>query len=606
MIGMVAPVSCAHCGLPVEEEGARFCCQGCEAVYDLLKAEGLTRYYDLRRGPGQARREQEAFAAGVWLEQLEGALEAAEREGPSGTLRATIDVDGVHCGACVWLIEKTFTRQAQNAGTPSRIELNPALGRASLQLSPGFPLRAWLTELARFGYRAGPAADDRERSESHGLLVRAALCFALAGNIMLFALAEYAGLEEGVLARQVHVVTFVGASLSVLIGGSVFFRTAWASLRSRVLHFDVPIALGIGLAYAGATVRFAAGDGQTPYLDTVAVFIAFMVLGRYLQERTLERSRRRLLGDDAQRSLLTRRLREDTRLEELVACREVQAGDTLVLRRGDLVPVDARALAPARCSLDWIDGESEPRTFSEGSVVPGGAFYLGSHAVRAVATQGFADSTVQRLLRREQEGGPRIDAFWTRVARYYVVGVLVAAALGLGLTLARGESWAEAISVCTAVLVVTCPCAFGIAVPLAHELAHAELRRSGVFLRKSGVLDRLLRVRRVVFDKTGTLTTGRQVLTDLVPIGHRVTEDELLSLAAGAERFSEHHVAVAVTEAAHIRDIQFAEVTDFEAHAGKGITAVANGRRIWIGKGQRRVSSMQSRMLGRIGHPKGV
>ncbi|MCA9536712.1 MAG: heavy metal translocating P-type ATPase metal-binding domain-containing protein [Myxococcales bacterium] len=500
--------ACAHCGLPVEAAGERFCCAGCANVFALLHAEGLGRYYELRRGVGQPQNEARGFAPGPWLEQLESELECALSERPEQTFRTELDIDGLHCGACVWLIEKTFARHAERAGTPSRIIVNPALARASLELSPGFPLRPWLAELSRFGYRSGPASDDAQRSTSSGLLIRTALCLALAGNLMLFSLAQYAGLRGGELERQVHVVTFVGATLSVLIGGSVFLRSAWASLRARVLHFDVPIALGIALAYVGAALRFALGDGQTPYLDTVAVFIAFMVLGRYLQERALERSRRRLLSDDSHRSLLTRRLASDTQREELVACATLEAGDTIVLRRGDLVPVAARALHFAACSLDWIEGESEPRRFEEGDVIPAGAFYMGASPARAIATERFADSAVLRLLTRDRQTSPRADAFWGLLARSYVLGVLGVAVLGFGLTFLRGGDVMEALAVATSVLVVTCPCAFGIAVPLAHELAHAQLRRHGVFLRKPGVLDRLLRIERVVFDKTGTLTTG--------------------------------------------------------------------------------------------------
>lgn len=500
--------ACEHCGLPVNGADERFCCDGCANVYALLHSEGLARYYDLRRGVGRPQTDERAFSAGPWLEQLEGELERAQREHPEETFRTEVDLDGLHCGACVWLIEKTFARHAEQAGTPARIVVNPALARASLELSPRFPLRKWLEELARFGYRSGPPSDDDQRSGSSGLLMRTGLCLALAGNIMLFSLAQYAGLRGGELERYVHQVTFGGATLSVLIGGSVFLRSAWASLRARVLHFDVPIALGIGLAYTGAALRFFLGDGQTPYLDTVAVFIAFMVLGRYLQERALERSRRRLLSDDSHRALLTRRLVADTQREELVPCHALETGDVIVLRRGDLVPVAARASASTACSLDWIEGESEPRRFEADAVIPAGAFFVGAAPARVVATERFADSAVLRLLQRDRQASPRHDAFWTLLSRYYVVGVLGAAALGFALAYARTGDAMEALAVATAVLVVTCPCAFGIAVPLAHELAHAELRKKGVFLRKAGVLDRLLAVRRVVFDKTGTLTTG--------------------------------------------------------------------------------------------------
>ncbi len=148
--------ACDHCGLPVNVAGERFCCDGCANVYALLHAEGLARYYDLRRGVGRPQSDERAFAAGPWLELLEDELTRAELERPNETFRTELDIDGLHCGACVWLIEKTFARHAEQAGTPAHIVVNPALARASLELSPRFPLRAWLEELARFGYRSGP------------------------------------------------------------------------------------------------------------------------------------------------------------------------------------------------------------------------------------------------------------------------------------------------------------------------------------------------------------------------------------------------------------------------------------------------------------------
>ncbi len=541
-------VACDHCGLPVDVVGERFCCDGCANVYELLHAEGLGRFYDLRRGVGRPLDDAPTRAAGAWLELLESELEVAADERPLETFHVALDLDGLHCGACVWLIEKTFARTAERAGTPGRVSVNPALARVSLSLSPRFPLRAWLDELTRFGYRSGPASDDDARTRSSGLLIRSGLCLALAGNTMLLSLAEYAGLSGGMLARHVHAMTFGAATLSVLIGGSVFFRSAFASLRAGVLHFDVPIALGLGLAYAGAALRFLLGDGQTPYLDTVAVFTAFMVLGRYLQERALERSRRRLLSDDSYRTLLTRRLVKPTQGEELVPCEALEVADTIVLRRGDLVPVAAWACASTACSLDWIEGESEPRRFEEGTCIPAGAFYLGTAPARVIASERFADSAVLRLLQRDRQTTPRQDVFWSLLSRYYVMGVLAAAVAAFALAYVRSASLMDALSVATAVLVVTCPCAFGIAVPLAHELAHSELRRHGAFLRRPGVLDRLLAIRRVVFDKTGTLTTG--ALQVVAAVGNATT-----AVDAGLDRAAQSALMALVGAQDHPKSV---------------------------------------------------
>ena len=186
------------------------------------------------------------------------------------------------------------------------------------------------------------------------------------------------------------------------------------------------------------------------------------------------------------------------------------AGDHLLLAPGDLVPVRARLLDErAELSLDWINGESEPRAFARGDEVPAGAFHAGSRAVHVEALAAYTDSGLSQLLGQEpidREDTHGRVRFWQRLNRSYAAGVLIAAAAG-GLLWAWLEP-ARALPVAISVLVITCPCAMGIAVPLAFHLSLALLRRRGVFVRTRCLLDKVPLVRKVVFDKTGTVTFG--------------------------------------------------------------------------------------------------
>ena len=497
---------CLHCrtALPLGTPG-EFCCKGCESVHALLASAGLDRYYVLR-----GERTLAPVAASArgheqpWLEAL-----ALELSSASGLHRFALDVQGIQCGACVWLIEALFKRQPE----AHQAQVNPALGQVRCVVGPSFPLRDFVTTVESFGYTLGPAKKSSSR-ETSSLMLRTGVCLALAVNTMLLSATTYFGLEQGPLFDLVNHASFALATLSALIGGSYFVRRAVLGLSRGVLHLDLPIAIGMGLAYLGSVLSLFFGGASASYLDTVSVFIALMLVGRLLQERLVEKNRQILLANDGASGLIARRLVEGR--SELVPCARLATGDQLLICPGEIVPVRARLVDErATVTLDWINGESEPRHFVEGDALVAGAINAGERAFGVVALAAFERSDLDALLCSEQgeKSGLRGD-FWDRLSRIYVLLVLAATALVVGLGWLRGESLVALLDVATAVLVVTCPCAFGIASPLAYELAVAGLRRAGLFVRDASFFDRAARVQRIVFDKTGTLTTGALALRD--------------------------------------------------------------------------------------------
>ncbi len=496
--------TCLHCGQSVNVARAKFCCTGCEAVFGLLHSERLDRYYDLR-GPsgvpvvdGRKRRDRK------WLEVI------AARVATSPSMsRVELDLQGMHCSACVWLLEELFRRQ-KDGGT---LSVNPALGRLVLTVGRAFPLTYFVAKLESFGYVAGPRRRD-DTSASRGLLMRFGVCVALSMNVMSFAFAIYAGLASGTVHRLFLGAEFGLATAAVAIGGSVFFRSAWHAIRARALHLDLPIALGIALAYVGSVDAWL--FDRPAYFDTLTVFVTLMLLGRFLQQRVIEKNRRQLLSDGGASSLLTRKIMGG--VTRVVPVGDLAAGDALSIASGDLVPVDCKLDKPlATCSLDWINGESKPRQYREGDVIPAGAFNVGASAITVVTQTGFEDSAIGDILRTPARSlGARgaESSFLTKLAPIYVLAVFVLAAIAfLGWWLGTHDL-GRALSVTTAMLVVTCPCAFGIATPLAYELVAAGLRKRGLYVRSATFLDKAPRVRRVVFDKTGTLTEGTLSVTD--------------------------------------------------------------------------------------------
>lgn len=494
-------VACPHCGLAVVDvRAAPFCCVGCQGAYEFLREARLDQYYALRDGPGRPVLRTRGLDH-KWLEPFTAAVAAADP-----VARFDLDIQGVHCSACVWLVDRLFARLPGHGS----VVVNPAIGRLQLAVAPGFDLPFFVSEIERFGYLLGPPRKSDVRASSD-LIWRMGVCVAIAMNSMIFAIAMYAGLEGGQLFTLFQRMNLALSALSLAVGGPVFFRSAWQGVRRGILHLDLPIALGIILAFGASTYAYLVGHASASYVDTLNVFIALMLVGRWLRERVLEQNRLEVLASDGADGLLTRKRTPGG--VTTAPCTSIRTGDVLVLSPGDLVPVDARLLGDREesCSLDWINGESRPRPFAAGSVIPAGAFFAGRAVVEVEATSDFEGSALVDLLRtpvsRDSDGAMQTP-WWQQVTRFYVAGVLALSAIGGVAWYATTHDPVRSMGVVTAVLIVTCPCAFGLATPLAYNLAQARLRRSGLYVRSAGFLDRAAAVRTVVFDKTGTLTTA--------------------------------------------------------------------------------------------------
>lgn len=505
-----APV-CRHCGAALIDDRMRasgFCCAGCSYVHRLVHEHGLAGYYRIKDAitvPADAAVFQPRDYA--WLDT---AQREAEREGQADGVPAakppelTLDVQGISCAGCVWLIERLFQQQPGARD----IFVNAQYGTMRLRWLRGeFSAADFARKLQAFGYLAGPAGETPDEPESRGLVKRIGLCAAFAMNVMLFSLPAYFGMERTFeWAGLFGVLSLAFATLSLLVGGTYFLGRAVRALRERAMHIDLPIAIGIAGAYAGSLYGWLAGEEHYVYFDFVATFILLMLIGRWAQVAAVERNRRRLLSQQPKPQRIRRADGSDLPPEHL------RAGEVVELAVGQTLPVESRLEATeATFSLASINGEAEPRIFRAGQRVPAGAVNVGRAALRLATLQGWGESLLAQLLQPGERAGAR-HLFLERIVRGYLIGILLVAALsGLGWWLATGDALRTG-AVVTAVLVVSCPCAIALAFPLADEIATVALRRRGVFVREADLWSRLARVRKLVFDKTGTLTLETPVL----------------------------------------------------------------------------------------------
>jgi Cu2+-exporting ATPase len=484
---------------------AGFCCSGCSYVYRLVHEQGLEGYYKIR----------DAIVAPVdpvvfqprdyaWLAELQRNAERA----PVPEL--TLEVQGISCAGCVWLIEKIFH---QRPGALF-IETDAQLGRLRLRWTPGrFDAPAFARALQSFNYLVGPPGEEPPVLESKRLIRCVGLCAAFAMNIMLFALPAYFGMEQTFpYAGLFGTLAMAFATLSVLVGGTYFIGRAGRALRDGVMHLDLPIALGIVGAYLGSLYGWFSGREAFVYFDFVGTFILLMLIGRWAQVVAVERNRRRLLSLNA-RPRRVGLVGPDGRVSEQPV-EQLQAGDVFEVRAGQVVPVEAQLeSAAATLGTAWITGEADPRDCRAGARVPAGAVNLDRSLIRLRAAQPWSASLLAQLFRPSGRDEFR-HRLLERVVSGYLIGILVvAAATAAGWWLGTHDvarTWAAV----TAVLVVSCPCAIGLASPLADEMATVALRRFGVFVREADLWPRLGRIRKIVFDKTGTLTLETPVLAN--------------------------------------------------------------------------------------------
>ncbi|THJ06201.1 copper-translocating P-type ATPase [Nocardioides sp.] len=388
----------------------------------------------------------------------------------------------------------------------------------------------------------------------------------------------------------------------VLWGGWPFFERGWTSVRTRSLNMFTLIAMGTGVAWLFSVVATVAPgifpdafreDGSVDvYFEAAAVITTLVLLGQVLELRAREQT------SGAIKALLdlspktARRVREDGTDVE-VALDLVQIGDRLRVRPGEKVPVDG-VVEEGRSSVDesLVTGESMPVTKTEGDLVIGGAINsTGSFVMRAerVGRDTLLSRIVAMVAEAQRSRAP-IQRAADRVAGIFVPAVIGVAVIAFVVWALAGPDprLAHALVVAVAVLIIACPCALGLATPMSIMVGVGRGARMGVLIKNAEAIERLEKVDTLVVDKTGTLTEGRPAVTQVVPASsaggeHSLDPDEILRLAAGVERASEHPLAEAIVTAATEKGITIPEVNDFDSPAGRGALGVVEGRRVLLG-----------------------
>lgn len=565
--------SCAHCGTEyaAKSEDDRYCCKGCQFVAELISEQGFEHFYDLKQGvavaPVRSRPFEEHDFSWLAPKMADAESKALARHEPA---RLDLGLEGISCVGCVWLIEKIFTKHPGSI----RAAANPSSGRLHLEWVPGTcDLEPFLRELCQFGYVAAPAGTGGGDHERLRLAGRLGLCGAFALNTMGFSLPTYLGMPADFeFASLFKLIAFLSATLSMLVGGGYFIDRAWRAVRAGSLHIDLPIALGLIAAYAGSIIGWAVGSDKLMYFDFVSIFVFLMLGGRYLQTTAVDRNRKRLIRQQPVPEAVPRAEEPD----KLIDRSAIAPGVKFLLGPGQALPVSGILIeGEADFSLEWIHGEADPVRFNAGSRLSAGAILLSRTQVAVEAGECWEDSLLAKLTAAPggERGSPGLD----KLLRVYLSVVILLGLAALGFWVWKGD-WLTGLQSMISVFVVSCPCALGVSIPLADDLAASAMERLGVFVRTATLWPRLRRVRKVVFDKTGTLTLERPVLDHPEEI-LKLDDDAALALAQ-LTRGSLHPMSRSLLEALGTRGQKLLAGEPGEAieeSPGLGVSMIRNG-----------------------------
>jgi Cu2+-exporting ATPase len=586
-----APGDCFHCGEPlvagavyharVRDDAAAFCCPGCRAAAQLIGELGLADFYRFRTSP--AGRPQQS--SDEWLAydepQVQENLTRAEPDGRSIVLL----VGGLTCAACSWLV----TRVLEGIAGVIRASVNTATGRATVVWDPSrVALSRLLRVVADLGYRpqavTAEATRNQAAAERRAILKRLAVAGLGMMQVMMFAVALYAGAMQGMdgpIRDFLRIVSLLVATPVMLYSGRPFFLGAVQAVRLRRVTMDVPVSLGLMLAYGASIFDTWRHSGEV-YFDSVTMFIFFLTVARFVE--MIARHQSAGVTDALSRLLpaIAHRVADTPAGERLtdVAVAAVAAGDRLLVRAGEVVPADGEiASGCTRVDESLLTGEPLPVARAGGDRLAAGTINLDAPVYMRVTAAGPATtlSGIVALLNRAQAERPRITCAADRTASRFLTRVLIGAVL-------VGIFWcivdpAKAFDATLSVLVVACPCALSLATLVAMASATAALARRGVLITHPDAIEGLARTTRVIFDKTGTLTSGIVTVTGRSIRGAKSAQ-QCVDIAAALEAASEHPIARAF---AGLRVSRRLDAGAVRIVPGSGLEGVIDGTRYRIG-----------------------
>lgn len=584
-----APV-CTHCGGDCPENAVLirqekpFCCEGCHAVYEILQDNGLCRYYDLNDRPGTRRETEGPTGRFGFLDDPE--VRAKLIRFSDGTIsRALFSVPQMHCSACIYLLENLWKlHPGMRRSEVNFLRREVQIDFAEAEIS----LREVVEWLAKIGYEPRIQLIDVQESRRADPMadryIRLGIAFFCWGNVMMLSFPEYLGLDALAESGYRNFFGYLNFALTLPVlfySSAEFFVSAWTGLQQRRLNIDVPIVIGVLVMHARSTYEVFSGTGAG-YFDTFVSLIFLMLVGRLFQNKSYHS----LSFERDYRSYFpvgVMAVREGT--ERSIPVSDLQVGERLVIRHGELVPADSiLLLGTGRLDYSFVTGESAPVPRVSGELLYAGGRQMAG-AIEVEVVKPVSQSYLTQLWNDRafaKDGSRDVTLTVNRLSEWFTPLILLIAVGGGTYWWWQGDA-GRAFGAFTAILIITCPCALALSSPFTLGNALRIFGRNRFYLKNAAVVERLSRVDYLVFDKTGTLTDTSRA--ELRYEGEALDEESLRSVRA-LTRHSAHPMSRRIYDFLGEKISapgKKERVENFEEITGKGIRARVNGMPMALG-----------------------
>ena len=576
-------IACSHCKLEFDEsvmikkeregETLYFCCKGCEGVYELLNSKNLDSFYE-KLGNNKLEPVNVNFDD---LERFdaEGFYKKYVKTTKEGFNEINLIIEGIHCSACVWLNEKVLHQ------TPGVVEatINYSNNKAKVIWDGDeIKLSKIIETIRAIGYNAYPydpaVQEEKAVKLRNEYYTRILVAVFATMNIMWIAIAEYAGYFTGMEASKKHILNiaeFALATPTLFYSGWIFFRGAYYGIKNRFINMDFLVSTGALLAYIYSIWAMVTHKGEV-YFDSVTMIITFVLVGKYLEilsKRQAVDTLDRIMG-----STPTELMVVSKEGKKLVPIENVEAGSTVELKPGDKVAIDG-VLKHGSASFDLsaLTGESEPVLKKPGDEILSGSIVLDSN-VEYITTKRANESllfTINELLSDAVTKKPKIEQLANTVSGYFSVTILaIAIATFLGWYFIGGVGFERSLIISISVIVIACPCALGLATPMATLIGISRLAKDGIIFKEANRLETMAKATVLALDKTGTITEGRPKVA-----AFKEFESYDKSLLYTLAKLSKHPISRGIAQFLKEREesLQEMEVKESKELRAKGVMA---------------------------------
>lgn len=586
---------CLHCDEPAinplfrdddSDHSRPFCCEGCLTVYEVIQGKGLGEYYKIKNDSAAFKRRAPVEKNAASFSYLNDQVFLAEYSWPLETnLGMEFYLEGIHCLACLWLIEKLpeFVRGVVS----TKLDLERSVVTVVINASGKFSDAA--KELSKLGYRPHPirknqVTNNLKSQEERSWLIRIGIAGAASGNIFLYAVSNYGG-ASGDYAQLFNALTVIFAIPVFTYSAFPFYQNASHALRNKTLSIDIPIS--ISLIVGGVMGLWNLGHGIADnYFDSLSALVFLLLLSRYflhkIQERGLDATDLHYFYQNE--SVLVQDAKCADGYRE-VHPRFLKVHDVVKVKPHELIPADGVILeGNSHINSSLLTGESLPEKVAIGQVVFNGTQNIDNELLIKV-TKSPEESRLGQILRNVEHGWSHkseLIKLSNKISKYFTLAVILLSVV-LFVYLLQSQSLKEALEGAITLMIVTCPCALAIAVPLTFTRSLSNASKAGIIIKNDEVIERISKIKNIFVDKTGTITHGKLKIVRLDATDY--SKNSLNDVIYSLEKQSLHPVGVALFE--YVKGLPHKElvVSNFKEIIGHGVIGVINSSLYEINNG---------------------